>query len=84
MKPHTKIYFKHFKIAFNESGEHDFIPCERCGAEAVDIHHVHGRGKDMDKIDNLMALCRECHAKAHNGGMTSSELNYYHQRKLNK
>lgn len=45
----------------------DFIPCEVCGAQAVDVHHIIARGmggsKHRDTIDNLMAVCRECHIK---------------------
>ena len=43
----------------------DFIPCEICGAKAVDIHHIEARGmggsKQADTIENLMAVCRQCH-----------------------
>lgn len=43
----------------------DFIPCEICGARAVDIHHIENRGsggsKTKDHIENLMAVCRKCH-----------------------
>lgn len=45
----------------------DFIPCEVCGAKAVDIHHIHRRGMggnpNADVIENLMAVCRPCHNK---------------------
>lgn len=60
MKKHTKLYLSHFK--YDES---DFIMCEVCGAQAVDIHHIDARGmggsKTKDVIENLMALCRLCH-----------------------
>jgi hypothetical protein len=59
MQKHTKIYFDYFDYT-----ESDFIPCEICGHKAVDIHHIHGRGKDKDVISNLMALCRPCHIKS--------------------
>ena len=43
----------------------DFIPCEVCGREAQDIHHIECRGmggtKQADTIQNLMAVCRDCH-----------------------
>ena len=43
----------------------DFIACEMCNSRAVDIHHIDARGmggsNDKDHIDNLMAVCRECH-----------------------
>lgn len=62
MKRHVKIYLRFFGY-----GEEDFIPCEVCGAKAVDIHHIDCRGmggsKEKDDIENLMALCRPCHVK---------------------
>ena len=60
MKNYTKIYLKYFGY-----GQDDYIPCEVCDNRAVDIHHIEARGmggnKDKDLIDNLMALCRQCH-----------------------
>ena len=60
MKKHTKIYLKYFN--YDDS---DFIPCELCGKQAVDIHHISSRGmggsKLKDYIENLMAVCRNCH-----------------------
>jgi hypothetical protein len=60
MKKHVKIYMEFFDF-----GEQDFIPCEICGGQANDIHHIHPRGmggsKLKDKIENLMALCRYHH-----------------------
>jgi len=47
----------------------DFIPCEDCGATAVDVHHKKGRiGKDADLPENLIAVCRRCHQKRHGEG----------------
>jgi hypothetical protein len=60
MKKHTKIYIEYFGYTMD-----DFIPCEVCGARAVDIHHIDARGMggsdDKDTIENLMAVCRKCH-----------------------
>lgn len=60
MPVHTKVYMEHFKI---EPG--DYIQCECCPKKAVDIHHIKPRGmggsKTKDLIENLQALCRECH-----------------------
>jgi hypothetical protein len=60
MRKHTKIYMDYFGY-----GKEDFISCEVCGRRAVDIHHINARGmggsKEKDSIDNLMAVCRECH-----------------------
>ena len=63
MQKHTKLYFKYFNIAYNEIGWHDPIPCEveGCHRKSVDIHHIHGRGKGKDVIENLMGLCRTHH-----------------------
>jgi 5-methylcytosine-specific restriction endonuclease McrA len=60
MKKHTKIYLK--EMGFDTT---DFIPCELCGKQANDLHHIEARGmggsNTKDTIENLMALCRECH-----------------------
>ena len=45
----------------------DTVLCEVCGAVAVDTHHIMARGmggnKSADTIENLMAVCRQCHVK---------------------
>ena len=62
MKPYTKTYMKHFGYSIG-----DFIPCEVCGSQAVDINHIDARGMggnptgSKDAIENLMAVCRKCH-----------------------
>lgn len=53
-------YKKHHNI-----GEQDIVLCE-CGRVAVDIHHKKFKSQGgTDDINNLVALCRECHKKAH-------------------
>jgi hypothetical protein len=45
--------------------------CKFCGVKAQVIHHIDGNGDPRDKstlnnnIDNLIPLCRACHAKLH-------------------
>jgi 5-methylcytosine-specific restriction endonuclease McrA len=60
MKHHTKIYLKAHGHKIG-----DFIACRGCGSPAVDIHHIKARGMggnpSRDVINNLIALCRECH-----------------------
>lgn len=60
MQKHTKIYLE--ALNYDTS---DFISCEVCGNQAVDIHHIKSRGmggsNTKDYIGNLMALCRKCH-----------------------
>lgn len=65
MKTHVTNYHKARGL---EPG--DFIGCEICGCKAVDIHHIEPKGlggsKKLDKAENLIALCRLCHMRAHN------------------
>jgi predicted restriction endonuclease len=70
---YKKIYLKYFDL-----GEQDFVPCEACGSEAVDVHHIHGRvGDESDNIKNLMALCRKHHTMAHES-ISKSEMQLIH------
>lgn len=67
MKKHTKIYFNHFGIEYDQySGWHN-AKSEISGFPAQDIHHIECRGmggsKNADKIENLIALTREEHEK---------------------
>jgi len=82
MKKHTKIYFKHFGI-----GEQDFVKCEvsACYKRATEIHHIDSKGLggtsiDKDYIENLVAVCREHHERAHadknfNAALKTNHLN---------
>ena len=83
LKAHTRIYLKHFGYDVS-----DFIPCEVCGCRAVDIHHIEPRGmggsKKADTIDNLMALCRECHIEYGDKKQHKFRLHICHQLKLSE
>lgn len=68
MQKHTKTYLK--EMGYQTC---DWIPCEVCGkpqeAGIGDIHHIDGRrGKDADRFENLICLCRTCHDQAHGKG----------------
>lgn len=71
-------------------GEQDVILCERCNQEAVDLHHIHIKGMggrktyewrgeimDINGVENIIALCRDCHVEAHSG-----KLDVWHLYKL--
>ena len=79
MVKYIKVYMDYFD--FKTQSE---IMCEACGRPAEDIHHIHGRGKDMDNIKNLMALCRECHNRAHSSKdyVSKEEFQYIHNNFL--
>jgi len=68
MQKHVKVYLDHFGL-----GDQDTWYCEGCMREfpinnGLNIHHIHGRGKGKDVIENLMSLClrdKGCHNRAH-------------------
>lgn len=65
----------------------DFIPCEACGRQAVDIHHIEARGmggsKKLDIKENLMALCRYCHTVMGDSKTHIDYLKNLHTKKIN-
>ena len=81
MKPHTKIYLTYFGYDTT-----DFIPCEVCGSQAIDIHHIQPRGmggtKTKDVIENLQALCRKCHIKFGDVPAMKETLKKIHSNKM--
>ena len=81
MKKHTKLYLAYFGY-----GEQDFIPCEYCGRQAVDVHHLIPRGmggsKTKDYIENLMGLCRKCHNRAEADPQFNNVLKEVHKQRL--
>jgi ribosome-binding protein aMBF1 (putative translation factor) len=82
MKNHVKVYFDYFGYDVTS-----FVPCEICGAKAVDINHVKPRGmggsKKMDNIENLMAVCRECHIEYGDKKQHIDFLTQIHKDKCN-
>jgi hypothetical protein len=78
MKNHTKNYMAFFGYDISS-----FVPCEVCGAKAVDIHHIEARGmggsKDKDHPVNLMAVCRQCHIDKGDKPQFMDELQLIHR-----
>jgi len=74
MIKHVKIYLDYFGY-----GEQDFIPCECCHREAVDVHHIKYKSRGgKDEISNLIGMCRKCHKLAHDEKLSESDLQYIH------
>ena len=76
MQRHIRNYLA--SIGADESTR---IRCEVCNDLANDIHHIIPRSKfgskrkeEQDAPDNLIALCRLCHEKAHKNLLTKDEL----------
>lgn len=59
-------HIKNFKERYQLSEGEIFI-CQHCHqTAAVDIHHIIFKSRGgSDEVENLIALCRECHDKAH-------------------
>ena len=81
MKKHTKVYLQ--GMGYDTT---DWIPCEVCTKQAVDIHHIEPRGmggsNDRDTIENLMALCRDCHTRYGDVKHHKEWLKQIHERRL--
>ena len=73
MRKHTKVYMDYFGYKIPEDSF-----CEVCQRPTTDIHHINGRGKGKDVIENLIGLCRNCHIVAHSHGLTKAELTEIH------
>ena len=68
MKKHVKNYLDKF-------GHISFLECEVCHAPAVDIHHIKYKSRGgTGEYENLIALCRKCHDKAHEEILKESDL----------
>ncbi|ODS87277.1 MAG: hypothetical protein ABS44_11715 [Chryseobacterium sp. SCN 40-13] len=83
MEKHTKIYLAYFP---SHSG---FYHCEVCHNQATEIHHIKRRSEfgsktkdQQDKIENLIALCRSCHEKAHANIYTKEFLKEVHLKQM--
>jgi 5-methylcytosine-specific restriction endonuclease McrA len=84
MKPYIQVYYRYYGLVPG-----DFVACECCGAESRNIHHIRYRshfGKKeraaRDHIGNLMALCMDCHNKAHEEVYSREYLQKIHNENL--
>jgi 5-methylcytosine-specific restriction endonuclease McrA len=84
VKPYIRTYYEYFNYVAGQ-----FVACECCGAVAKNIHHITYRshfGKktqsECNDISNLMALCVECHNKAHDEVYSREYLQKIHNESL--
>ena len=79
MKIHIKTYRDYFDLTPD-----DRVMCEYCNKqEAVDVHHIQPRGAGgKNNIENLIALCRDCHTLAHREKITKRALFIKHMSNL--
>lgn len=73
MQKYISIYLRYFNFKYPTD-----VMCEICDMPAVDVHHIHGRGKDKDVIENLIAVCRSCHNKCHNEELKKYQVQEIH------
>jgi len=80
--------YKKVYITFFNYSKEDYIPCEFCKKQAVDIHHIDNKGMggsvSKDFIENLVALCRECHDKCHNESLFNKIIRILHLENIIK
>ena len=53
------------------------VLCEITGQLAQDIHHIDGRGKGKDTIENLIAITTEIHHATHFGKAPYSKAEFH-------
>lgn len=82
MQKHTVVYFLYFSYDISS-----FVPCELCGKQAVDVHHIIKRSKfgkkrkhEQDLIGNLIGLCRNHHDQAEANTLSREYLTEVHFR----
>mgnify|MGYP001319520976 CR=1 FL=1 len=84
------IKYKKNYITFFDYDIYDVILCEMCESVAVDIHHIIPRGiggskcEAINEVDNLIALCRECHIKAENNKLFNKKCKIIHLKNIIK
>lgn len=65
--------------------EGDFMPCEICDRQAVEVHHLEPKSIAKSKenlIDNLIGVCRDCHDNCHRNNSFNQEAMLIHRKKL--
>lgn len=66
---YSKLRKEYFK-------EHPMCECEGCNKRAEDIHHMAGRGRNTNKVETWMAVCRKCHDRIHANPSWARKVGY--------
>ena len=78
MVKHKKIYLDYYGF-----GEQDFVPCEYTGLRAQDIHHLNFKSQGgKDEIENLIAVTRKVHERAHKDKEFNEYLRELHLKNM--
>lgn len=81
MNKKTARYNREFQKMRRVVYERDGGRCVLCGAIASDVHHIVFRSQmGTNAADNLVCLCRECHAIAH--GVKAKEVREELRRRI--
>ena len=80
------VKYKQVYIDYFGYFEGEYISCEICSAPSVEIHHITfkrmGGSKKLDIIENLIAVCRECHTKCHDSKEFNEKAREIHLKNL--
>tara|TARA_Y100000114_G_C11607104_1_gene253280 strand:+ start:128 stop:406 length:279 start_codon:yes stop_codon:yes gene_type:complete len=84
MKDYKKLFSRYWSVSSD-----DTLLCWYCNqAVAVDIHHIESKkmggvkNNRLNRIDNLFAVCRECHTLAHKNKSVNEELKKILQERI--
>jgi len=80
MIKYKKVYLDYYNLTVA-----DWIGCEVCDKTSQDIHHLKFKsqgGKDV--IENLIALCRDCHNKCHDTKEFNEKAKKIHLKNMQK
>ena len=82
--PHVRVYMDFFDIGIDDIWWDEATGTQHKFRDMT-IHHIHGRGKDKDIIENLMCLQLKTHQRAHGTKdyVTPDEFTYIHNCFLN-
>ena len=87
MKTHTRNYLKGMRIPPTMYFEDMGIMCEWCEMKlAVDINHLDprkaGGSKLRDNVEDLMAMCRDCHNEFEAGELDEEAVKAKHLKNI--